>query len=775
MIGSKAANLIRIRDEFGFDVPEFEVFEFSSLFSNTETLEFDESYVEQAIALVTAKGWNRVSFRTSAALEDSAGNSFAGQYETYLDVALSADSFRQHAKLCFQSMLTDRVRLYAKNQQIEGFVAAGSLIVQEMFYGSASGVLFSENGKGALEISYTDSWRNLVVEGEEAHSLTVPRNEIDSFNGSEQIRQLCAQALTIEAAIGVPVDVEFAFDNSKLMLLQFRPITVANLDYLLEWDSTNISENYPGITLPLTYSVIRQLYAGVYPAFLRLLGTPEKVLTEHGQVFENMLGYLNGRVYYRITSWYETLKLLPGRRNQEYFEAMLNPVKKRGQNAGYAKGIDLRSIMLLIKFAWLLARSESYSRRFRDHIAKRISFYESYRLDFLNVASVVNASKQIRAELLNQWAVPILNDVKLMVYHGILKTVFFKGDHQREYLEFLQGLTDRASIKPLEGLAFLGREVSQLMTQAKASSISELKASTYWPKAVVAVTEYNKVFGARTPDELKLENTRLGDSTSDLLELALKAGTGSLGNDSKKPNSRSKTAWPKHVPVWQRGLLRHVALQTRKAIDWRERFRFNRSQTFNLSRNAFDAIGKALCAEGLIANERDIYWLTEHEIDEIVNGHAWSVSAIETVSARKAKFSEYESLEMSLAVHGAGRVAPVHLIQIAGKESAGLAGNGVAPGELSAEVVVATAFDANLDVRNKILVVHHIDPGWTLLFTQAAGIIAEKGNALSHAAIIAREIGIPAIVAVANATRELKTGDRITINGITGGITVEEN
>jgi pyruvate,water dikinase len=89
--------------------------------------------------------------------------------------------------------------------------------------------------------------------------------------------------------------------------------------------------------------------------------------------------------------------------------------------------------------------------------------------------------------------------------------------------------------------------------------------------------------------------------------------------------------------------------------------------------------------------------------------------------------------------------------------------------------VVATSFDANLDVRGKILVVHHIDPGWTLLFTQAAGIIAEKGNALSHAAIIAREIGIPAIVAVAGATRELKTGDRVSMNGITGSINLETN
>jgi pyruvate,water dikinase len=94
---------------------------------------------------------------------------------------------------------------------------------------------------------------------------------------------------------------------------------------------------------------------------------------------------------------------------------------------------------------------------------------------------------------------------------------------------------------------------------------------------------------------------------------------------------------------------------------------------------------------------------------------------------------------------------------------------------LTAEVVVCTEFDASVDVRGKILVVHHIDPGWTLLFTQAAGIVAERGNALSHAAIIAREIGIPAVVAAVGATTILNTGDIITIDGTLGSITRESH
>ncbi len=81
-------------------------------------------------------------------------------------------------------------------------------------------------------------------------------------------------------------------------------------------------------------------------------------------------------------------------------------------------------------------------------------------------------------------------------------------------------------------------------------------------------------------------------------------------------------------------------------------------------------------------------------------------------------------------------------------------------------------FDPHLDVRGKILVAEHIDPGWTLLLVQAAGVITERGNALSHVAIVSRELRIPAVVAVPGATERLATGDVVSINGTTGAVSV---
>lgn len=798
-LGNKALNLLSLKNDFGFEVPDFVVVDFAHLFENFETtqtalekqinawlkgrrpftdveklvargiskLKLDKEAIAEIYALVASKGWQKVSVRTSAALEDGAGNSFAGQYESFLDISPTRDEIAKHALASFKSVIAPKVLNYARSQRIRDFKIAGSIVIQEMFFGDVSGVLFSENGSGEIAIAYNRSWRNTVVDGESAETLSIGRDRLSDRNLPPQIRQLCQQALAIEAKVGKPVDIEFAYDSKRLALLQYRPVTVANLDYLLEWDATNISENYPGITLPLTYSFIRSMYAGVYPAFLRKLGTPQRLLDANTNSFENMLGYLSGHVYYRITSWYETVKLLPGRSNQEAFEAMLNPVKKRG--AADKKRMDARSLVAVLRFVWLLLRSESLSRKFKKRVAEVLNFYEGYQVDYVNAAALFASIRQSRKALLEEWSTSILNDVKLMVFHGILKRVFFKSADV-EYLNFLQGLSDRASIKPLEGITKLGKVVEKAMHTERVTTITALQRTKSHAQVIEAAKSYINDFGARTPDELKLENERLTDRIGDVLELAIKAA----GSNFSVSTAKTQTQWPAQIKTWQRPILGYVAKETRRAIDWRERFRFNRAQMFNLSRDAYNVIGAALAAENIIATSRDIFWLTEQEVDELVNGHAWQLDAKATVKTRKAQFKKYAKTDMALAVHGAGRIAPLHLNQI--RPAAGaLAGTGVAPGEINAKVVVATEFDANLDVRGKILVVHHIDPGWTLLFTQAAGIVAERGNALSHAAIIAREIGIPAVVAAPGATTALKTGDRITINGVTGAITRAKN
>ena len=798
-LGTKATNLIRLRDDFSFAVPKFGAVPFGELVPNFTTLAsavertvgsflsgdtpiaqttdaldalLAEVVLDQtAIQRVSAQNKHligrKVSFRTSAALEDGAQSSFAGQYESFLDVECSEQTIGEYTLKCLASMVAPKVLTYSKSRGLTDFIIGGSVIIQEMFYGKASGVLFTENGRGQLLIAVSDSWRNRVVEGEDAREITVDRTQLSKVKLPWQLRELCQKALQLEFATESPVDVEWAYDGTQLVFLQFRPITQPSLEFKMDWDSTNISENYPGITLPLTYSLIRQFYAGVYLAFFKMLGASNKTVEDKRPIADNMLGYLNGRVYYRISNWYEAVKLLPGRSNQEFFEAMLNPVAKRG---AAKRGLpDPRSLLTMARFGWLLLRSERISRRFSKNIAAKIAYYDAVDFGFISAAAILDASKRLRKEILTDWAVTILNDIRLMVFHGLLKRAFAHTQRPDDYMLFMQGLSDRASIKPLAALTNLGRLVAQALEDEGVTGAEDLVGTASWPAVKLAASNYVSTFGARTPGELKLENRRLTDDVHDVLALALKAAES--GIDAQPAAKGALPEWPGGIRATTKPWIRWVAKNTKQAIDWRERFRFNRAQTFNLSRKAFDAIGAVLTAEGMLEDSRDIYWLTDPEIDELVNGHAPVLSGLATVAARKAEFAGYERLEQGLAVSGAGLIAAAHLTEVEpSSEHAGLNGNGVAPGQVTAEAVVVLEFDPKIDVRGKVLVVHYIDPGWTLLFTQAAAIVSERGNALSHAAIIAREIGIPAVVGAVRATTQIQTGQTITVNGTTGSI-----
>lgn len=356
LIGTKARNLQVLRDTYGMAVPPFIVLPFESLivdyFAVKAEIEHSiNTYLNSSLtrtsvlqqlqriranlalnytvaAQLDALPWATIALRTSAEQEDGTNASFAGQYVSFIDRPPGLDANKANLFACFDSMFSERVIEYARVHGYKKFTIDGAVIVQQMFYGAKSGVLFSEAGDGNVIVAYSDGWRNTTVDGASAEMRTLPKTA-DARSVKHPFDTLTKIAAELQAAEGYPLDIEWAATETKVVLLQMRPITTPLDTYELSWDCTNISENYPGVTLPLTYSFIRKLYANVYPAFFRMMGTPRQTLHNDAYIFDNALGYLHGHVYYRIDNWYEIVRMIPGKRNQAYFEAMLNPVKKR--------------------------------------------------------------------------------------------------------------------------------------------------------------------------------------------------------------------------------------------------------------------------------------------------------------------------------------------------------------------------------------------------------------------------------------------------------------
>jgi pyruvate,water dikinase len=181
-------------------------------------------------------------------------------------------------------------------------------------------------------------------------------------------------------------------------------------------------------------------------------------------------------------------------------------------------------------------------------------------------------------------------------------------------------------------------------------------------------------------------------------------------------------------------------------------------------RAIFIQLGTNYKKAGLLDSRQDIFWLTTNEVFTIE-----TVDAKQLVKERQKQYAEYEKvIPSNRIVIEDGSASEV---KDATRHSE-LIGTSVSAGTITGEVIIVTDPKSVKNIAGKILVTKTTDPGWVFLLVNAAGIIAEKGSLLSHTAIIARELCIPAIVGVENATKCLKNGDRVIINSESGRVEI---
>jgi len=227
-------------------------------------------------------------------------------------------------------------------------------------------------------------------------------------------------------------------------------------------------------------------------------------------------------------------------------------------------------------------------------------------------------------------------------------------------------------------------------------------------------------------------------------------------------------------------ILRHARARVRD----RENLRFERTRLFGRVRRIFLELGKRYAAVGVLDDPRDVFYLT---VDEAL-GWAGATSASADLRAlalaRKAEFARYAQLptpadrfETRGMVHvGHDFVAPERAAtgQLAADsaqpEGDARRGTGCYPGIVRGIArVVRDPREATLEA-GEILVAERTDPGWVMLFPAARGLLVERGSLLSHSAIVARELGLPAVVAIDGLTSWLESGDEVELDGRTGDV-----
>lgn len=614
----------------------------------------------------------------------------------------------------------------------------------------------------------------------------------------------CVAALTRRAGayLGRPQDVEWAFDHARVYLLQSRPITslaeIADPEGFLNiWDNSNIIESYSGVTTPLTFSFARDVYEAVYRQFCRLLRVPARRVADNDRTFANMLGLVRGRVYYNLLNWYRVLGMLPGfALNRSFMEQMMG-VRERlpssieaeirpstvGGRAQDALNLASTLVGLIASFVSLPRSVDRFYARLDAALAPISPPLAERRADEL-----IGYYYDLRRQLLTRWDAPLVNDFFAMVFGGTLRRLCERWCGDREgglQNELLTGEGGMISAEPARRVVEMARaarahpRLPQLMRDGSLDTI--IAALPEAPDLQALYNAYLATFGERCLDELKLESATLHDDPLPLFRaighLATSAPSASAASDQVDTRSKAEHRVAKALAgnLWRRAVFSWVLRNARARVRDRENLRFERTRVFGRVRRIVLELGRRLHEVDALAQPRDIFYLELDEVLAFVEGRATTTNLKGLVGVRVAEFEAYrggappaERFETRGIVYRGnsfrGEAASAEPSG-SGDERHGL---GCSPGVVRGPVrIVRDPAHADLSGR-AILVAERTDPGWIMIFPLAAGLLVERGSLLSHSAIVARELGIPAVVSIPGLTAWLQDGDEVELDGATG-------
>jgi pyruvate,water dikinase len=291
------------------------------------------------------------------------------------------------------------------------------------------------------------------------------------------------------------------------------------------------------------------------------------------------------------------------------------------------------------------------------------------------------------------------------------------------------------------------------------------------------------LYGDRTLDELKLETPVAEDNPKfvvGILRNYLRGGQSVDAMENRERQIRDEaelgiTKGLRGHPL-RRQLVHLVLRRVRLGMKTRENLRLARSRAFGMSKRVYRALGLRFVKTGLIDDVSDVFYLSEEEISGTVRGAALTQDLRQLVALRKREYEGFGKTQVNGRVVTHGIVAATSLgsndIQISAKSGDVLRGQGCSPGKITAKARVIHDPNSDLDVSGEILIAPMTDPGWVFLMVASKGLVSEKGSLLSHTAIIGRELGIPTIVGVKDATRLIQNGQTIELDGDAGTVRI---
>jgi phosphoenolpyruvate synthase/pyruvate phosphate dikinase len=754
--------------------------------------------------------------RSSATAEDLPHASFAGQQDTYLNI-IGLEAILQHISKCWASLFTDRAVIYRIQNGFDHRHVYLSVIVQKMVFPQASGILFTADpitsnrkllsidasfGLGEALVSGLVSADCYKVQDGKIVDKRIATKKIAIYGRKEggtetqqidpaqqqsqtlteqQILQLARIGRQIEAYFGRPQDIEWCLVDDAFYIVQSRPITTL----------------FP---IPEANDQEKHVYVSV--GHQQMMTDPMKPL---------------GLSFYMLTTP-APMRKAGGRLFVDVTHMLASPVSRETfiNTMGKSDPLTKDAFLTLIEREYIKSLPDDRQKPSPDNSSKGKSsagFQTQIDNDPAIVSDLIKNS-QISIEQLKQniqtksgaalfdFILEDLQELKKILFDPQSTNVFMSAMNASSWIneKMYEWLGEKNAADTLSqsvpnnitsemGLALLDvadvirpyPEVIDYLQHVKEDNfLDELIEFDGGKETQDAIYAYLGKYGMRCAGEIDISRTRWSEKPITLVPMILsniKNFEPNAGN--RKFEQGRQEALEKEQEILDRlkqlpdgeqkaEETKRVISLIRNFIGYREYPKYGMINRYFIYKQALLKEAEQLVQASVIHEKEDIYDLTFDELHEVVRTNKLDYQII---SKRKDDYHFFEKLTPPRVITSDGEI-------IAGKydreniPAEAIVGLPVSTGVIEGRArVILNMEDAVLE-DGDILVTAFTDPGWTSLFVSIKGLVTEVGGLMTHGAVIAREYGLPAVVGVENATKIIKDGQRIRVNGTDGYIEI---
>ena len=757
-----------------------------------------------------------VAVRSSATAEDMPGTSFAGQYDTYLNVT-GTEELNESIKKCWASLWNSRALSYRLKQGIDSRKLAHGVVVQEFIDARKSGILFTANPVNGRrdQVLLNSSWGlgEAIVGGEVNPDQWV----IDKNNGTvieesiasktimvirkdrgtvfvdvpeekkeqatltkKEVSTLLELGQKVEQYFGAPQDIEWAYSGDRFYLVQTRPITsLFPLPEPIDEDKGfRVYLNFGLYTqamqepfTPIGEAMLKEMLCSMAKRIYRGYRNQEVpwIKSAARRVFIDFTGLL------RNQRFIQKLDGNPNDKDPVTTKALLQIYERNKQDIMAGKkgsGSALKALTKIdpwvIKFAITALHKVMYGKLSPQKARAKAVEYGEKKIKAIAEESSNLKNMEDKLSFIERQALNLFISLWEVVFYVAVSSTYMKQAEtiMRKHLDDISELYKVEKALPYNVTTEMGMELLRI-----AKSLAE-KGERPDPRNK-EIQKFLQKYGHRSSIEIDLGVPKWNEDPAYVVGLLQSYIDHNTYDEGLEKFYRAREEAESAIvsisgQLKQKGAGKEARQVEKLLRDYREMFgvrelpKYYLTKAFSILRGVLKDIGEELVVQGRLEDKMDIFYVNYADIRS-------GEKLQDQVKKNKEDYARELERKAPRIITSTGECIYTTLEEVEKEDT--LIGIPVSPGVYEGKVRLLKHPEEGVKLgKGEILVTKATTPAWTPLFLKIGGLIMETGGPISHGSVVAREYGVPAVAGVKDATARLKDGQSVRINGETGSV-----